>query len=100
MLQGLTFSAMAEGEDPVPDPAPIPIYMDPSYSFAERAADLVARMNLEQKASQVISQNAPAITAAELGGGALNVPATEGIATYTWWQETLHGYQGEFNSVT
>jgi len=100
MLQGLTFSAMAEGEDPVPDPAPIPIYMDPSYSFAERAADLVARMNLEQKASQVISQNAPAITAAELGGGALNVPATEGIATYTWWQETLHGYQGASNSVS
>ena len=98
MLQGLTLTVMAE--DPAPEPAPIPIYMDPSYSYAERAADLVARMNLEQKASQVISQNAPAIAAADLGGGALNVPATEGIATYTWWQETLHGYQGASNSVS
>jgi len=98
MLQGLTFTAIAE--DPEPTPAPIPIYMDPSYSYAERAADLVARMNLEQKASQVISQNAPAISAADLGGGALNVPATEGIATYTWWQEALHGYLNGTNSVS
>lgn len=69
-----------------------PIYMDPSYSYAERAADLVGRMSATQKGSQMYSQNAPAIVPANLGGGALNVPATTGINGYTWWQEALHGY--------
>ncbi|QOX61927.1 DUF1349 domain-containing protein [Anoxybacterium hadale] len=69
-----------------------PIYMDPSYSYAERAADLVGRMSGTQKGSQMYSQSAPAIVPANLGGGALNVPATTGINGYTWWQEALHGY--------
>ena len=98
MLQGLTLTVMAE--DSEPDPEPIPIYMDSSYSFAERAADLVARMNPSQKASQVISQNTAAIAAEQLGGGALNVPATVGIPTYTWWQEALHGYLNQSNAVS
>ncbi|HEY3088424.1 MAG TPA: glycoside hydrolase family 3 C-terminal domain-containing protein [Jatrophihabitantaceae bacterium] len=40
-----------------------PIYLDPSYSFAERAADLVARLTPEQRASQLVSSQAPAISA-------------------------------------
>ena len=36
---------------PEPVEPGIPIYEDTSYSFAERAADLVARMSLQQKAS-------------------------------------------------
>ena len=35
--------------------AATPIYLDPSYSFQERAADLVSRMTLAEKASQVDS---------------------------------------------
>ena len=53
-------------------------------------ADLVARMTVAQKASQMINQT-PAIPASSLGGGALNVPATKGINGYRWWMETLHG---------
>src|SRR5215468_2327796 len=40
-----------------------PIYLDPSYSFAERAADLVARLTPTQRASQLVSSQAPAISA-------------------------------------
>ncbi len=78
----------AEGEEP----PQIPIYMDPSYSYAERAADLVGRLTPTQKGSQMHSENAPAIIPSMLGGGALNVPATVGVSNYTWWQEALHGY--------
>jgi beta-glucosidase len=88
LLPVMSLAALADD----PTPTPIPIYMDPSYSYAERAADLVGRMTSSQKGNEMYSQSAPAITAASLGGGALNVPATVGINTYTWWQEALHGY--------
>jgi len=39
-----------------------PIYLDTSYSPAERAADLVGQMTLSEKASQAISNMAPAIS--------------------------------------
>ncbi len=72
----------------------VPIYEDASgtYSFAERAADLVARMNVSQKGSQLISSPAPAISARALGGGALNTKATKNLPQYYWWNEGLHGY--------
>jgi beta-glucosidase len=38
-----------------------PIYLDPHYTFAERAADLVARLSPIQRASQLVSSQAPAI---------------------------------------
>ena len=41
-----------------------PIYLDPSYSFAERAADLVARLTPEQRASQLVSISAPPLARA------------------------------------
>jgi beta-glucosidase len=43
----------------------MPIYLDPSYSFAERAADLVARLTPAQRASQLVSSQAPAVTSAQ-----------------------------------
>jgi beta-glucosidase len=92
MIPAMSTAASAE------DTAAIPIYLDPSYSFEERAADLVARMTTSQKSSQVYSQNTPAIAASQLGGGALNVPATAGVPSYTWWQEALHGYLNAQNS--
>ena len=52
-------------------------YKNPKLSFDQRAADLVSRMTLEEKVSQM--QNvAPAIPR-------LGVPA------YDWWNEGLHG---------
>jgi beta-glucosidase len=52
-------------------------YMDPSLSPEQRAEDLVHRMTLEEKASQLVN-NAGAIPS-------LGVPA------YDWWSEALHG---------
>ena len=58
------------------DVAKLP-YMNPSLSPEQRAADLVQRMTLEEKASQLVNQ-ARAIPR-------LKVPA------YDWWSEALHG---------
>ncbi len=58
--------------------APAPIYKDPSYSFQERAADLVSRMTLAEKASQTDSNLSPAIPRL-------------GVPSYGWWNEALHG---------
>ncbi len=54
-----------------------PIYKDLNRSFEERAADLVSRMTLEEKVSQ-LQNDAAAIPR-------LDVPA------YEWWNEALHG---------
>ena len=54
-----------------------PAYLDESLSFEERANDLVSRMTLEEKTSQMVYQ-APA------------VPRL-GIPSYNWWNEALHG---------
>jgi beta-glucosidase len=54
-----------------------PAYLDPSLPAEQRAADLVHRMTLEEKATQLVNQ-ARAIPR-------LNVPA------YDWWSEALHG---------
>jgi beta-glucosidase len=59
-----------------------PIYRDPSYSFAERAADLVSRMTLAQKASQMNSSYSPAIPSL-------------GVPQWGWWNEALHGVARE-----
>jgi beta-glucosidase len=54
-----------------------PAYLDTSLPPEQRAADLVHRMTLEEKATQLVNQ-ARAIPR-------LNVPA------YDWWSEALHG---------
>ena len=54
-----------------------PKYLDESLSFEERAKDLVSRMTLEEKVTQMLF-NAPAIKR-------LGIPA------YNWWNEALHG---------
>jgi beta-glucosidase len=59
-----------------PETSKLP-YMNPKLSPEERAADLVHRMTLEEKASQLVNR-ARAIQR-------LNVPA------YDWWSESLHG---------
>ena len=56
-----------------------PAYLDESLSFEERAKDLVSRMTLEEKVTQML-HGAPAIPR-------LGIPA------YNWWNEALHGVQ-------
>lgn len=55
----------------------VPVYLDESRSFEERARDLVSRMTIEEKVSQMLF-NAPAIPRL-------------GIPRYNWWNEALHG---------
>jgi len=66
----ITCAATAQDNSKLP-------YMDPKLSPEERAADLVHRMTLEEKASQLVNQ--------ARGIPRLNVPA------YDWWSEALHG---------
>src|ERR1700691_1254932 len=54
-----------------------PAYLNPSLPPAQRAADLVHRMTIKEKASQLVNQ--------ERAIPRLNVPA------YDWWSEALHG---------
>lgn len=54
-----------------------PVYLDPDATSEARAADLVKRMTLEEKISQMVN-DAPAIER-------LGIPA------YNWWNECLHG---------
>ena len=53
------------------------IYLDPSQPIERRVDDLISRMTLAEKASQLVNQ-ARAIPR-------LQVPA------YDWWSEALHG---------
>ena len=55
-----------------------PIYLDTHYSFAARAADLVSRMTLPEKAAQLSTNSAPAIPRL-------------GVQKYTYWSEGQHG---------
>ena len=55
----------------------VAVYLDPSQPIDLRVDDLVGRMTLEEKASQLVNQ-ARAIPR-------LQVPA------YNWWSEALHG---------
>jgi len=60
---------------PVEDPAAA--YLDPSRPLGERVDDLVARMTLAEKVSQMVHE-APAIPRL-------------GVAEHNWWNECLHG---------
>jgi beta-glucosidase len=76
---GLVVSSAQEAPKPnMPNQdAPKPAYLDTSLPPETRAADLVQRMTLEEKGTQLLNQ-ARAIPR-------LNVPA------YDWWSEALHG---------
>src|ERR1035441_9126058 len=69
LLLGTTFScAIAQGTSTAP-------YLNPALSPQQRAADLVQRMNLEEKASQLVNRSEEIPR--------LKVPA------YNWWSEAL-----------
>jgi beta-glucosidase len=54
-----------------------PAYLDPRLSIDVRVDDLISRMTLEEKASQVVNQ-------------ARAIPRLK-VAEYDWWSEALHG---------
>ena len=66
----ITVSAAAQGVAILP-------YQDPALSAQDRASDLVHRMTLEEKASQLVNQ-------------ARAIPRL-GVSAYDWWSESLHG---------
>src|SRR5512137_1869314 len=56
---------------------PVPVFDDPSRPIEERVDDLISRMTLEEKISQMV----------------FDAPPIErlGIHAYNWWNECLHG---------
>ena len=56
-----------------------PAYMNPALSTEQRAADLVHRMTVEEKVSQLVNQSRA-------------VPRLK-VPDYDWWSEALHGVQ-------
>jgi beta-glucosidase len=72
LVAGLALLVGAAAHDAAP-----PAYLNPALSPAQRAADLVARMTLPEKASQLVN-------------GARAIPRL-GIPAYNWWSEALHG---------
>jgi beta-glucosidase len=56
-----------------------PSYLNPAIPAEQRAADLVHRMTVEERVSQLVNQSRAVPR--------LNVPA------YDWWSEALHGVQ-------
>jgi beta-glucosidase len=61
----------------LPAQTPHPAYMNPDLPFGQRVDDLVSRMTLEEKVSQMMDVAA--------GIDRLGVPP------YNWWNEALHG---------
>jgi beta-glucosidase len=61
---------------PTPPPPP-PAYTNPQLPFEQRVDDLISRLTLEEKASQLANQ-------------ARAIPRL-GIPAYNWWSEALHG---------
>jgi len=78
------FSILMMAFIPVGEKAKKPIYLNPSYSFRERAADLVSRMTPEEKQSQ-------------LGNTMPPIPRL-GVNHYDVWGEALHGVMGRNNN--
>jgi beta-glucosidase-like glycosyl hydrolase len=70
--------AVAGGAPPAAAAPATPVYLDTHYSYAERAADLVASMTLSEKVQQLHTNNAPAIPRL-------------GLQQYTYWSEGQHG---------
>ena len=61
-------------------------YQDPNLSFHDRAVDLVSRLSLEEKASQLGNNVVADINRADYGGTGRVV-----LPYYQYWNEALHG---------
>ncbi|WP_201276691.1 glycoside hydrolase family 3 C-terminal domain-containing protein [Marisediminicola senii] len=80
LAAGVSFTAVAAPASAVEEETPI--YLDTAYSAEERAADLVSRMTLEEKASLMNSSLSAAIPRL-------------GVEAYSWWNEAAHGVARE-----
>ena len=74
-LMGVTSSA-AQTVNPAEN-ASAPIYLNPQLPIEARVNDLISRMTLEEKASQLVNKARP-------------IPRL-GVPGYNWWSEALHG---------
>lgn len=77
LFMAVLFVAVVPSVAQITAPSSVPPYLNSSLPINARVDDLVARMTLEEKASQLVNQ-ARAIPR-------LQVPA------YDWWSEALHG---------
>jgi len=77
LLSGSELAAQSASNTSASTASARPPYWDPSLSLEQRVNDLVSRMTLEEKVSQM-QDVAPAIPR-------LGIPA------YNWWNEGLHG---------
>ena len=73
IAMSLFANARVAAQDTKNDPA----YLNPAVPTEKRVEDLISRMTLEEKASQLVNQARPIPR--------LNIPA------YDWWSESLHG---------
>jgi beta-glucosidase len=80
ILSGFAMMAFLPGSENTKKP----IYLNTTYSFKERAADLVSRMTPEEKQSQ-------------LGNTMPPIPRL-GVKKYDIWGEALHGIMGRNNN--
>jgi len=71
-----SLAAQQSGEGAAQDPSKLP-FMDPSLSIDQRVTDLLKRMTIEEKITQLVNQSRA-------------VPKL-GIPAYDWWSESLHG---------
>jgi len=69
----LTCASLAQNGSP----PSLPLYLDPAQPVSVRVDDLIARMTLEEKASQLVNQ-------------ARAIPRLQ-VPPYDWWSEALHG---------
>jgi len=74
-LSVLTFPVYSQQSSDKPSSPPL--YLDPKAPVDRRVDDLVSRMTLEEKASQVVHR-------------AAGIPRLQ-ISAYNWWTEALHG---------
>jgi beta-glucosidase len=77
LIVGFVFGAsrlFAQDETPPPKNPP---YLNPALPIDKRVDDLISRMTLEEKASQLVNQ-------------ARAIPRLQ-IPAYDWWSESLHG---------
>jgi beta-glucosidase len=78
LVLGAALSLRAQSSQPQGStPAAMPAYLNPDARLEDRVNDLVSRMTLEEKISQVQD-----VAAA--------IPRL-GVAAYNWWNEGLHG---------
>ncbi|MDR1791465.1 MAG: glycoside hydrolase family 3 C-terminal domain-containing protein [Propionibacteriaceae bacterium] len=90
LTAGLVFTGMPGITTQQAAAAPLLPYQDQTLPFSVRAADLVSRMTLEEKAPQFAST----LYTGSSGAAAPAIPRL-GVRTYNYWSEALHGVARE-----